>query len=129
MSTIEQSARAVERFAALIARGEIDAPGLYAPDATGWHNTDEVWVAMKDSGASMAAVRQLVPDFHAEEIVTHPWAGGFAIQYAFVGTSVHGDKVRIPGCIVASVVDGLIARVQEYVDSAHAALLIEALEA
>ncbi len=129
MSAIEQSSRAVERFAELIARGEIDAPGLYAPDATGWHNTDEVWDVMKNAGARMSAVRQLVPDFHAEEIAAHPWPGGFAIQYAFVGKSTNGEKIRIPGCIVASVVDGLIARVQEYVDSAHAASLIEALEA
>lgn len=126
---IEQASRAASRFAELIAAGKIDAPGLYAPDATGWHNTDEVWAPMATAPERMAAVRKFVPDFHAQEIVTHPWAGGFAVQYAFVGTSVDGAEIRIPGCIVAVLGDdGLIQRVQEYVDSAHAAPLTKALE-
>lgn len=128
-NAIDDSRKAGERLAALISRGEIAEEGLYAPDAKGWHNTDEVWAPMSEAPLRMAAVRQIVPDFHAEDVVVHPFTGGFAMQYVFVGTSTAGKTVRIVGCIVAGVEGGRITRLQEYVDSAHAAPLVEALAA
>ncbi len=128
MSQNEQtSARLAERFGQLIAQGEIEASDLYSADGQGWHNTDEVWASLKEAGQRMAAVRSVVPDFHAEDVVAHPWPGGFAMEYVFVGTSVRGEKVRIPGCIVATVAERRINRIKEYVDSAHAAPLMGAL--
>ena len=126
---VGEAATVAERLATRMAAGEIGEPGLYAPDAMGWHNTNEVWAPLTEAPVRMAAVRRLVPDFHAEDIEVHPWAGGFAIQYVFVGTTTTGKKVRIVGCLVAAVVGGRITRLQEYVDSAHAAVLRDALGA
>lgn len=122
ISETELAARAASRLAKLIARGEIAEEGLYAEGATGWHNTDEIWAPMSEAPGRMAAIRRVVPDFHAEEIETHAWAGGFVIQYAFVGTA-SGDRIRIVGCLVGTVVDREIVRLREYVDSAHTVLL------
>jgi hypothetical protein len=121
------SESAAKRLAARIARGEITEPGLYADGALGWHNTDEVWAPMADAPLRMAAVRTVAPDFHAEDLELHSWAGGFAVQYVFVGKLVGGADLRIVGCIVARVDDGQFTRLQEYVDSAHAAPLAAAL--
>ena len=123
-----ESADLAKRFAGLIARGEIAAEGLYAEGGLGWHNFDELWAPIEEAPQRMGAVRTVVPDFHAEDIVTHPWPGGFAVEYAFVGTSVRGQSVRIVGCIVATVADGRITRLKEYVDTAQAAPVLAALQ-
>jgi hypothetical protein len=125
-SETELSAQAASRLAKLIARGEIAEEGLYAGGATGWHNTDEVWAPMTEAPGRMAAIRRVVPDFHAEEIEMYAWAGGFVIQYAFVGTAP-GDRIRIVGCLVGTVVGKEIVRLREYVDSAHTVLLTRIL--
>jgi ketosteroid isomerase-like protein len=124
---VEESAKLAERFARLIGRGEIEEANLCAPDAQGWHNTDELWAPMTEAPARMAFVRTIVPDFHAVDIVSYPWPGGFAVEYVFVGTSTRGEKIRIVGCVVATVAGGLITRVKEYVDSAHASAILAAL--
>ena len=129
MGDEKESATLAGRVARLMARGEIMEPGLYADGARGWHNFDEVWAPIAEGPARMAAVRTAVPDFHAEDIVPHPWPGGFALEYAFVGTTIRGDKVRIVGCIVATVAGGRITQMKEYVDTAQAMQALAALAA
>ena len=55
-------------------------------------------------------------------------AGGFVVQYAFVGTAP-GDRIRIVGCLVATVREGKITPMREYVDSAHTVTLKRLLAA
>jgi hypothetical protein len=125
---IELAASAAVRVAKLLARGEIAEEGLYAAEAEFWHNTDELWAPIGEAPERMAAIRRVVPDFHAEEIETNAWAGGFVIQYVFVGTAPR-DRIRIVGCLVGTVAKGEIAKLREYVDSAHVASLRRLLAA
>lgn len=114
-----------EASKAALERGTAAPTEMYAEDATVWHNTDEVDAPAADGRQNMQILRTAVPDFRAAETQLHVWEDGCALQYAFVGTLPSGAALRIPGCIVITVRDGLIARVQEYVDSAHAAALAE----
>ena len=115
------------RVAAAFASGKLPDDDLFAPDATGWHNTDEIEAPHGVAHERWAVVRGLFPDFHAIDTHVHAWASGFAMQYVFVGNSAKGATIRIPGCIIATLQDGKILRMQEYVDSAHAAPLMAAL--
>ena len=117
-----------EASKAALERGEGAPLEMYAEDATLWHNTDEVEGSATEGRRNLAILRSAVPDFHAAETRLHVWDDGCALQYAFVGTLPSGAALRIPGCIVITVRDGLIQRVQEYVDSAHAAPLAEVFQ-
>ena len=118
-----------EKVAAAFASGRLPDDSLYAPDATGWHNTDEIEAPHGVAHERWAFVRKLFPDFHATDPHVHSWDGGFAFQYVFVGNGAGGISIRIPGCIIATIGPNGITRMQEYVDSAHAAPLLEAMRA
>lgn len=128
MSTIEQSRAIAEQIARGFQTGQMADESLYAPDATTWHNVDETDIPHSQSRETMTLVRKVVPDFHAEDVHIHAWEDGFAMQYVFVGKANDGTSIRIPGCIIGTLKDGQIARIQEYVDSAHAAPLLAAME-
>ena len=117
-----------EAAKAALERGEGAPLKMYAEDATLWHNTDEVEGPATEGRQNLAILRNAVPDFHAAETRLHVWDDGCALQYAFVGTLPSGAALGIPGCIIITVRDGLIQRVQEYVDSAHAAALAEVFQ-
>jgi ketosteroid isomerase-like protein len=129
MNDTERARAVAERVAAAFAGGNLPDDDLFDPDATGWHNTDEIEAPYATAHGRWAVVRGLFPDFHAIDTHVHAWATGFAMQYVFVGNAANGTTIRIPGCIVATLRDGRIARMQEYVDSAHAAPLMSVLEA
>ena len=117
-----------EASKAALERGTAAPLEMYAADATVWHNTDEVDGPARDARGNLDILRAAVPNFRAAETRLHVWEDGCALQYAFVGTLPSGAALRIPGCIIVTVRDGLIARVQEYVDSAHAAALGEVFQ-
>ena len=127
MDAAERSLAVGQRVAAAFAGGSLPDDELFAPDATGWHNTDEIEAPHGTAHERWAVVRRLFPDFHAIDTHVHAWASGFAMQYVFVGSAANGTTIRIPGCIIATLRDGRIERMQEYVDSAHAAPLMAAL--
>jgi hypothetical protein len=129
MTKSEETLAIARQVEQAFSSGRLPDDALYAPNATGWHNTDEIEVAHGSAHERWALVRSLFPDFHAEDTHVHAWDGGFAFQYVFVGNGPNGAKIRIPGCIVATLGKGGITRMQEYVDSAHATPIVEALRA
>lgn len=99
-------------------QGTRDA-SLYAPNATAWHNTDAVDHPMESREPIRQRLRQLIPDFRFDEAEPHGFDGGFVIQYVVKGTLPDGSQLDTPACTVGTVKDGLITRIQEYIDSAH----------
>lgn len=51
-------------------------------------------------------------------------ASGYIQQHVLRGTAPNGVEVAIPACLVVQLRDGLIARLDEYLDSAAVAPLI-----
>ena len=114
-----------ERLFAAIEAGDIDAVrDLYAPDAVVWHNTDGVeqdveanlatlrWCADNLGGMRYADVRRRIDD------------DGFVQQHVLVAGGRSGTPVEVPACIVATIRNGRISRIDEYLDSAQVALLV-----
>ncbi|MEN7341645.1 MAG: nuclear transport factor 2 family protein [Pseudomonadota bacterium] len=74
-----------------------------------------------------AVVKQLIPDYHYEDISCVATTTGFVEEHRACGTLPDGSTLSFWVCAVADVVDGKIANLREYVDTAEAAPLISAL--
>lgn len=75
-----------------------------------------------------AAVKRVVPDFRYENAVRADTATGFVEEHDVCGTLPDGVAMRLAVCVVAEVSDGKITSLREYLDSAAAAGLINALQ-
>jgi ketosteroid isomerase-like protein len=124
-STNEDLAR---RFVEHFNNGTWDA-AMYAPGATVWHNTDEVDELASSRVEFRKGLQRLVGGLRFDDVRIRAWDDGFAAQYVVRGTLPGGAELRIPACLIGTTKDGRIARLQEYVDSAHAAPLREAAAA
>ncbi|GAA4883032.1 nuclear transport factor 2 family protein [Actinomycetospora straminea] len=88
--------------------------GLFAPGAVTWHSFDEVEApTVPDTFATLRAIRGQVPDFTMTEVRT---GEGFA-QYVVTGTLPGGQTLRAPAALAIHVSDGLVTRIEEYVDT------------
>ncbi len=102
-----------------IEAGDIEAvAACYADDAVIWHNTDQVeqvkadnlrllmWLVGHTSVLSYRDVRRTVIDH------------GFVQQHTLHVGFDDGRTADLPACLVVAVADGLIVRIDEYVDGA-----------
>lgn len=105
-------------FSAL-ASGDLDgARACFTADALVWHGFDGV---ARDVDATMQDWAGLVAAFE-ERFITdvrrQPTPDGFVQQHLFVMRPNGGARRAWPVCIVVRVVDGRIARLDEYIDRA-----------
>ncbi|MDD7939726.1 hypothetical protein PHK61_14975 [Actinomycetospora lutea] len=97
---------------------------LFAPGAVTWHSFDEVEApTVPDTFATLRAIREKVPDFTMTDVRT---GDGFA-QYVIVGTLPDGSALRAPAALAIHVEDGLVTRLEEYVDTGQLAGLFALL--
>ena len=68
-------------------------------------------------------IAQNVRDFRYEDVRFEPTATGFVEQHMTCGTSPSGKPFAIPACIVCTVIDGRVSRLDEYLDSAQTAAI------
>lgn len=122
--TAEDALDVAERFFAAIEAGDIDAvQGIYAPDAVVWHNNDGVEQTVEENLRVLRWVVRNVADRRYEEVRRHRTDGGFVQQHVLRGRAPNGAALEMPACIVCAVEGGRITRLDEYLDSAHAAVL------
>ena len=108
---------------AAIERGDVDAVrAIYSPDAVIWHNNDEVEQTVDQNLAVLRWVCDNLAERAYEDVRRHEWDGGFVQQHVLRFTR-GGERLGVPACIVATVADGKITRIDEYLDSAQAARL------
>jgi uncharacterized protein len=114
-----------ERLFSAVERGDLDAlRQLYAPTAEIWHNTDQQVQTLEQNLSTIAWIAANVKDFRYEDIQRQATETGFIEQHMTRGTGPSGKEFAIPACIVCTVVDGRITRLDEYLDSAHVAPLV-----
>jgi len=77
--------------------------------------------------AFVGAVKAKVPDFRYEDIECAATAEGFVEEHTIKGTLPDGEELNVRLCVVASVEDGQVLKVREYVDTARAMGLAKAL--
>jgi ketosteroid isomerase-like protein len=108
-----------------VREGDLDGVrAMYAPDAVVWHNTDGVEQSVEENLRVLRWATSRIAGFRYEDVRRTATAGGFIEQHVLRGTAPSGEELRVPACIVCTVHDGRIARLDEYFDSAQIAALV-----
>ena len=108
-----------------IQRGDVDAVRkVYAPDCIIWHNNDGLEQSVEDNLTVLRWVVRNVRDLRYEEIRRQRTDTGFVQQHVLRGTAPNGQPLNIRACLVCTVRDGRITRLNEYLDTAHLTALL-----
>jgi ketosteroid isomerase-like protein len=109
-----------KRLFAAIEAGDIAAvEKLYAPAIVIWHNYDGVEQSLSENLRTLRWLTRNAKDLRYEEIRLQETPRGFVQQHVLRATGPGGVRLEIPACIVGTVNDGQITRIDEYLDSAH----------
>ena len=107
-----------DRFFASVTSGDVEAVrACYAPDALIWHNTDGLSQTVDENLRVLGWIAQNVRHFRYENVRFEPTPAGFVEQHMTCGVSPSGVPFAIPACIVCAISDGLVTRLDEYLDS------------
>jgi uncharacterized protein len=121
--TTDALAIAEQLFAAIEA-GDVDAVGaLYAEDVAVWHNYDNVVQPKAENLATLAWMARRVSGLRYEVQSRVEVPGGVFQQHILRGTAPGGEPLEMPACMRLYISDGLITRIEEYLDPAQAAVL------
>jgi ketosteroid isomerase-like protein len=114
-----------ERMKRAYEQDDIDAVvACYTPDARIWHNIDGVEQTVQDQVGAMRWLNEKLKNLRQEILTRDFFDGGYVQQYVVHGTLVDGGGTfRMPLCMRVIVRDGRVARLDEYLDSAHLKLL------
>jgi ketosteroid isomerase-like protein len=119
----QQALDAAEKLFTAIEAGDVAAiRALYSPDVKVWHNTDNLAQSVDENLAVLKWVTTHITNLKYTEVRRQPTPTGFVQQHVLRGRFGDND-VALPACIVATVVDGRITRIDEYLDSAQTAVL------
>lgn len=112
-------------FAAIMASNVEAVRDIYAPDAVIWHNNDGVEQSVDDNLRILQWVVTNIDSLRYENVRRQGTETGFLQQHVLRGNAPNGRQLNIPACIVCTVRDGRITRLEEYLDSAHIAPLLQ----
>jgi uncharacterized protein len=103
-----------------------DADGVaqvYAADAIIWHNYDQIEQSAAENVELLRWAVQLIADMRYEQVRRYRTTDGFVQQHILRGRAPDGTPLEIPACLVCTVRDGRITRLDEYLDTAQLAAL------
>ena len=107
-----------DRLISAIEAGDREALGaLYADDVVIWHNTDQVEMTKEETLASLDALAAMTRGRRCREVRRHLIDGGFVQQHV-LNLDWGSGSGALPGCVVVQLRDGLISRIDEYLDGA-----------
>ena len=113
------------RFFAAVTAGDLDTVrAIYAPDAVVWHNTDGSEQSVDENLRVLAWVARNVQEFRYEDVRLQATESGFVQQHVTKGAAPNGGEFAMAACIVGTVVDGRITRIDEYLDSAQVTAML-----
>jgi ketosteroid isomerase-like protein len=115
-----------DRLFAAIEAGEVDAVReLYDPAVEVWHNTDRAAQGREENLATLDWVVCNLQGLRYTDVRRSATDDGFVQRHVLVATNRAGRRVEVPACVVATVRDGRITRLDEYLDSAAVAAMME----
>jgi ketosteroid isomerase-like protein len=123
--TDDETLALADRMFRAIEDGDLDAlRACYDPGIVVWANADQ---REKTIDQSMRVIEWLLGrlgDRHYRVARREVIDGGFLQEHVLEGTAPDGTAIAMPACIVATVVDGRITRIHEYLDPAGVAALV-----
>jgi ketosteroid isomerase-like protein len=116
MATYDEMAAAFDD--ALEGRDPDAFVAVLAPGAIVWHNHDRQEVDARENMATIGTLGQLVDGVKNEHLLLAPIDRGFVLQYVTRGSvRSNGNAFEMHNCIIVTTTDdGLIERIDEYVD-------------
>lgn len=113
-----------ERFVAALETGDADTVrAFYAPDAKLWHNTDGIEQTVDQNMKVLAWITRKLPNRTYRIVRREALSDGFLQQHVLEAALPDGTAFKMSACVVVRVQDGVITRLDEYLDSAEAAVL------
>jgi ketosteroid isomerase-like protein len=105
-----------------IENGDVDGvAACYGPDLVVWHNFDGLEQSRADNLKTLAGLIERISERRYQDRRLSVFDGGFVQQHVLTGVRRDGVRVSLPGVLVGTVRGGKIARLDEYLDSAHVA--------
>jgi hypothetical protein len=96
---------------------------FYAPGATCWHNFDDYDQPLDENLKLFEWMARKAPNRRYRVLRREPLPGGWFQQHVLEATLANGRQMRLFACCVITLENGLIKRIEEYVDPAQAAVL------
>ncbi len=113
-----------EKFVGAIQSGDVDkVRACYAPDAKLWHNTDNVEQTVAQNMKVLDWFIQKLPDRKYRVLRREALRDGFVQQHVLEATLPDGARWTMSACVVVKMENGVITRLDEYIDSAEAKAL------
>jgi ketosteroid isomerase-like protein len=111
-------------FIGAIQAGDPDTVrACYHPDARIWHNNDGIEQTVDENMRVLRWFMRTLPDRHYRVLRVEALSDGFLQQHVLEATLPDGTAWAMDACVVVRMKDGLIVRLDEYIDSAKAAEL------
>ena len=112
------------RFIGAIEAGDVEAVrACLAPHAGIWHNFDDKTQTVDENLALLGWMMKNAEKRHYEITRLEEIAGGYLQQHVLRITTKKGEELVMHACVVVTVADGRIQRIEEYLDPAPAARL------
>lgn len=113
-----------ERFVGAIQSGDTaTVRACYAPDAKLWHNNDGLEQTVDQNMKVLDWFIRTLPDRNYRLVRREALPDGFMQQHVLEATLPDGTKWAMDACVVCRVKDGVITRLDEYLDSAKSGVL------
>jgi len=113
-----------ERFVGAIQSGDTDTVrACYAPDAKLWHNSDGIEQTVDQNMKVLDWFIRTLPDRNYRVLRREALHDGFLQQHVLEATLPDGSKWAMDACVVVRIENGVITRLDEYLDSAKSAAL------
>jgi ketosteroid isomerase-like protein len=100
---------------------------LYAPDVRMWYSIGNAERTREEGLAGARLLFEITQDRRQECVRVTRTETGYVSQYHLHATLQDGQQLRIPSCIVVTVDDGRISRLEEYMDAITAGPLLALL--
>lgn len=115
-----------DRFIDALERGDGEAARtFYAPDAKLWHNFDDYEQSVDENLKTLAWMHRKLPVRRYRLVRREVLSDGWLQQHVVEAELPDGRPFRMSACCVIKMKDGLITRLDEYLDPAQAAVLKE----
>jgi ketosteroid isomerase-like protein len=112
------------RFLSALERGDpTEVRAFYTSDARIWHNYDDVAQTVDENLKMLAWMSRKLPQRHYRIVRREILPDGWFQQHVLEATLPDGSTFRMLACCVVTVSEGLVAKIEEYVDPAQAAPL------
>ncbi len=113
-----------DRFLTAVESGDADTVrAIYAPHAKIWHNFDGVEQTVDENMRVLGWFARTLPNRRYRVQRREATRDGYFQQHVVEAVLPDGTHWKMPACLVVTVKDGRITRLDEYLDSAQAAVL------